>query len=97
MSESLFNLEEVKQDSPRLQLIKKHEIQTHHAPHAEPEWIAVPMGLANQVANGDFDSVVDICASSCRLLDDAGLIFYGDSQRDVEDQALAYCETISGA
>jgi hypothetical protein len=100
MNDSLFDLDSVKQDSPRLAAIKAADIQTHHAPHMpECPWLAIPMNLARKVIEGyatkdePFDTVADITATYGRILEDKGMIFYGDTQKDVEDDALAWLMT----
>jgi hypothetical protein len=96
MNDSLFDLETVKQDSPRLAAIKAADIQTHHAPHMSESWLAIPMNLAREVLD-EYDltriektSIPDMMAGYCRLLDDAGIVFQGPTQKDVEDDALAW-------
>lgn len=96
--ETLFDLEAVRGDSPRLKALKEHDIQTHHAPHSpEAPWLAVPMKAARALLQGyaltdnEAGSVAGIMAGYCRLLDEAGLTFCGQTERDVQDDALAYC------
>lgn len=92
-SNALFDLDSVAQDSPRLQQLKAHDIQTHHAPHCNEPWLAIPMKEAKRIAGdyleGDEGSIASVTASAGALLDDAGLTFFGHSQREVEDAALA--------
>jgi len=45
------------------------------------------------LADDESGSVAGIMAGYCRLLDEAGLIFLGDSERDVQDAALAWCRS----
>ena len=103
MSESLFNMESVAMDSPRLIKIKEHDIQTHYAPNAEPPWLAIPMNHAKFrlrayiTKDEPFNTVADMTASYGRLLDDAELLFYADSKKDAEDDALAYVERLTNA
>ena len=80
--------------------IKAADIQTHHAPHMDEDpWVAIPMTLAKEAAKGyvtdsdSLDTVADICASACVILDEAGLIFYGDTEAEAQDKALAYVQT----
>jgi hypothetical protein len=101
MSDSLFDLDAVKQDSPRLAAIKAADIQTHHAPHmTECPWLAVPMNLARKVVEESvtrdepFDTVADITATYGKILEDKGMIFFGATKKDVEDDALAWLMTI---
>lgn len=98
---SLFDMESVKLDSPRMVLLKKYDIQTHHAPHCEEPWIAVPMKRAREFAKGyDFEekleSPADVCASFGSVLEDFSLIFFGQSKEEVENAALARCERGNG-
>ena len=102
MSE-LFDIDTVLQDSPRLAAIKSADIQTHHAPHMEEDpWLAIPMNAARERLKGyitkdePFNTVADITASFGRILDDCGMLFYGDSQKDAEDAALAFVATKKG-
>lgn len=96
MNEALFDLEAVKQDSPRLAKIKAADIQTHHAPHMPEPWLAIPMNLARELIKGDttkdepFDTPADITATYGSKLEGAGLLFFGATQKDVEDDALAW-------
>lgn len=95
MGEALFDLATVEQDSPRLALLKKHDIQTHHAPHCQDPWLAIPM-IAARKAAGEYASpgsdLVELCASAVILLEDAGLTFFGHSKREVEEAALEFAE-----
>lgn len=99
MTDALFDMESVRMDSPRLQLIKEHDIQTHHAPHVQDApWLAVPMKAAREVAelHGELTeeesgSVAGIMAGYCRVLEEAGLLFYGKTERDAQDDAVAWC------
>jgi hypothetical protein len=96
MSDSLFDLDAVKQDSPRLTRIKAADIQTHHAPHMDDPWLAIPMNLAREMVKAyitqdePFENIADITATFGIMLDDAGLLFHGATQKDVEDDALAW-------
>lgn len=96
---TLFDLESVKQDSPRLQKIKELDIQTHHAPHMEEDpWMAIPMHAARERLKGyigkdePFNTVADITASFGRVLDDCGMLLYGQTEREAQDDALAFLE-----
>lgn len=98
MNDSLFDMQSVAMDSPRLAAIKAADIQTHHAPHMEDPWIAVPMHAAKELLKGDitkdepFDTVADMTATFGRILEDAGLIFFGSTEREVQDAALAFIQ-----
>lgn len=95
MNDSLFDLESVKQDSPRLASIKAADIQTYHAPHMLEPWLAIPMVLAREVVKGyitkdePFNTPADITASFGSILEDADLIFYGQTKEEAEGEALA--------
>ena len=58
--------------------------------------MAIPMTLAKERAKaylkGDEDSIASITASAGILLEDAGLIFYGTCQTEVEDAAILFCK-----
>ena len=87
-------------DSPRLKEIKEHDIQTHHAPHMEEApWLAIPMKAARELLAG-YDLTEDeknnlpaMMAGYCRLLDESGMTFEGDSEREVQDAALDFCRS----
>jgi hypothetical protein len=95
MSEALFDLEEVKMDSPRMKEIRYWDVQTSYAEQcAEEPWIAVPMVLARKALGMDKDDEVDLddlTASDARTLEDQGLICGGGSEEEVQDEALAVC------
>ncbi len=101
MSE-LFDMDSVAMDSPRLAAIKAADIQTHHAPHMDEPWLAIPMKLAKErlkdyiTPDEPFNTVADITASYGILLEDGGLLFFGKSQKDVEDDALAFVMRTKG-
>jgi len=91
----LFDLDQVKQDSPRLVLLKEHDIQTHFNKDCEPPWLAIPMNLARPIAKkwnqkGKFETIPEICASVGITLDERGLLFFADTKEDAEADALAY-------
>jgi hypothetical protein len=94
VSDALFDLSIGQMDSPRLKLIKEHDIQTHHAPHCEEPWMAIPMHAARRKAKayleGDENDIASVTASAGILLEDAGLVFMGETKRDVEDAAIAF-------
>ena len=97
-TDTLFSLEKFNELSPRMKLIKKHDIKTNHAKYMEEPWLAIPMNLARQVAKeydkdyANMKDPVEICASVGRLLDDKGMTFYGKTERDVVDSAIQYAE-----
>jgi hypothetical protein len=101
MNDTLFNMESVAMDSPRLVAIKKHDIQTHFAPGIDYPWLAIPMTAAKErlkyhiTKDEPFDTVADITATYGSVLDDAGLLFYGVTQKQVEDDALVYVERLT--
>jgi hypothetical protein len=91
---TLFNIDEFAQDSPRLAEIKAADIQTHHAPHMEEPWMAIPMKLAKEhlgdhiTADEPLNTIADITASYGILLEDDSLLFFGSSKEEVENAAL---------
>jgi len=93
---ALFDLDTVKMDSPRLKAIKAHDIQAHHAPHVkEAPWLAIPMHAAREIidaAPGDPEcaALPEIMANYCRILDEAEILFYGMTECEAQDAALAY-------
>lgn len=97
--ETLFNMESVKRDSPRLELIRHYDIQTYYCPHAVERraWIAVPMQAARECLVGSDltddqkRDIVEILMWYCRLLEEWGMVFYGSSKREVENAALVFC------
>lgn len=95
---TLFDMNSVLMNSPRLKEIKEHDIQTHYAPHMEEfPWLAIPMNAARAMLKGsgltenESRSVAEIMAGYCRLLDDAGMTFLGETEHDVQEDALAWC------
>lgn len=93
MSESLFDLETVRMDSPRLAAIKAADIQTHYAPQMPEPWMAIPMNAARKLLEGyanadELPDIPTITERFCRLLDDAGYCFFGATEREVQDAAL---------
>ena len=90
-SEFLFDAPE--QLSPRLaaekeamEKAKSNGVQTHHAPHAEPPWIAICMPAVCKMLEGyglteeEKTDLVALMAGYCRLIDEAGLIGYGHAE-----------------
>ena len=99
MNDSLFDMQSVAMDSPRLAAIKAADIQTHNAPHMDEDpWLAIPMHAARALLEDyitkdePFDNVAQITATFGRLLDDAGLLFFGSTEREVQDAALAFIQ-----
>ena len=95
---ALFDLVSVQMDSPRLKQIKEHDIQTHHNPHFDKNaWLAVPMNVARKklkdhiTKDDPFDTAADITASMGLTLDDAGILFYGDTEKEAQDAAVLWC------
>ena len=93
----LFNPETVAMDSPRIKDIKEADIQTHYAEHCiDDPWLAIPMNLAKELLHGNepnpenIKDIGDICASIGALLDDVGILFYGMTEREVQDAALEF-------
>lgn len=92
----LFDMDSVAMDSPRLAAIKVADIKTHHAPHMDEDpWLAIPMNDAREILDGydltkaEKSSIPDMMAGYCRLLDEYGMIFYGQTEREAQDAALA--------
>jgi hypothetical protein len=92
----LFPIESVAGDSPRLKAIKAADVQTHHSPHLDDDpWLAIPMHAARErlkshISKGEpLNSILDVTASYGILLDDSGLIFYGETESEAQDKALA--------
>jgi hypothetical protein len=92
----LFDMDSVAMDSPRMAAIKAADIQTHHAPHMEEyPWLAIPMHAARERLKGyitkdePFNMVADITASFGRVLDDYGMLFYGETEKEAQDAARA--------
>ena len=95
-SDALFDIDSVLVDSPRLKRIKELDIQTHHAPGIEDPWLAIPMKAARELVKGcgpredQLSGVFEIMSHYCRYLEEAGMVFMGDSEREVTDAALAW-------
>ena len=93
---ALFDMSSVEKLSPRLEQIRKHDIQTHHAAHCEEPWLAIPMKMARESLkgyephDGPLTSPAAITASYGRLLDESGMTFFGKSEREVQDAALQF-------
>jgi hypothetical protein len=97
VSADLFDMDSVAMDSPRLAAIKAADIQTHHAPDIEDApWMAIPMKRAREVlrsydlTEAEKSSLPYMMVGYCRLLDEAGVTFYGKSEEEVTDAALAF-------
>ena len=102
-SSDLFDMDSVAMDSPRLAAIKAADIQTHHAPHMDEDpWLAIPMNDAREILDGydltkaEKSSIPDMMAGYCRLLDECGMIFYGQTEREAQDAALASLSNAGG-
>jgi hypothetical protein len=98
LAPALFDLDTVKMDSPRLRAIKELDIQTHHYPPCAPfQWIAVPMNAAKKMLDGydlvNINTITDIMLCYSRLLFDAGMVFEGHTEKEVQDAAIAWCES----
>lgn len=74
-------------------------IATHHAPHCSPPWLAVDMEAAAELLDGyrltekEKTDLPALMAGYCRLIDEAGLCFYGDTEEDATADAMANKET----
>ena len=70
-------------------------IQTHHAPQSVPPWIALDMDCACAMLEPyDLDDaekadIVEIMMGYCRLIDEADLIGYGDTEQQAIDNCKA--------
>ena len=97
---SLFDMDEAKKDSPKLQVtnkyVEKYDIHTHFSDHADPQWMAIPMNIAREIGKGwlkdetDGSSIEHITASIGILLDDRGLTFYAQSKEEVIAMAIDF-------
>jgi len=96
MKDSLFNLDEVKQLSPRMQLIQDHDIQSHYSDCGDDyPYLVIPMKVARHLLKGyitkdePLNTVEDITASYGRLLDEAEMTFYGSKKDELITEAIA--------
>lgn len=100
MSDALFDLEAVRMDSPRMQKLRRWDVQTDYAENCpEAPWLAIPMVLARRILDlpeDDESSLVDLCASDAVTLEDCGLLVTGGSEEEVEDEVLAVCRERGG-
>jgi hypothetical protein len=94
---SLFDMDSVTMDSPRLVAIKAADIQTHYAAHLQEDlWLAIPMHAAREklkayiTKDRPCDTVYEITGLWGRLLDEYGLLFYGNTKRAAQDAALTF-------
>ena len=92
--DSLFNLDEVKQLSPRIQLIQDHDIQWHKSIFCDDApYLVIPMKVARDFIDPNNDepleTIADMTASYGRLLDDAGMVFSGSNKNDLITEAIA--------
>jgi hypothetical protein len=61
---------------------------------AKDSWLAIPMNCAREILDGhdltkaEKSSIPDMLAGYCRLLDECGMIFFGDTEREAQDAAL---------
>ena len=87
---ALFDLDSATMDSPRLQAIKKFGIETEHSPSMDLPWRAVPMDVAGEtlVLPG---SVEELTAAHANLLEEFGIIFYAETEKAAQDEAIDYC------
>lgn len=94
---ALFDIDSYSQLSPALVELKKHDIGTHNSSELENPWIAIPLAACRdkfletaKLYDCALDDIIDTCASICRILDEAGMIFYGKTESDVIDQAYKF-------
>lgn len=68
----------------REQFKKQHQIETHHAPGCEMPWAACHMPAARKYGYGVTaeSSLVDCVAKVGRLLDESGVMGYGETEAD---------------
>lgn len=95
MTEELFDPATTAQESPRLTAIREADIQTQEFPGMPDPWIAIPMHAARE-ALAEYDAIPDEGSVPMiaikLLLEDVGLVFRGQTEREAQDQALSYIE-----
>jgi hypothetical protein len=95
MKDALFNLDEVKQLSPRMQLIQDHDLQWHYSDCRDYPYLIIPMKIARHLLKGyitkdePLKTVEDMTASYGRLLDEAEMTFYGSKKDELVTEAIA--------
>jgi hypothetical protein len=72
---------------------ERHQIQTHHSPGCEPEWCALHMPSALEFGYGvtATDTIGDCAAKIGRLLDESGVMGYGDTEADAIVETCKAC------
>jgi hypothetical protein len=78
------SLLEVERQPTKLELFKaKHDIYTHHSGSLKPAWCALHMPTARTFGYGvtDKSDFYDCVSKICRLLDESGVMGYGDTER----------------
>lgn len=91
MSDMLFD---VPKNPPRIQAFKaKHQIQTHYAPGCEPPWCALNMPEARKFGYGvtSDSSFFDCVAKVGRLLDESGIMGYGETEAEAIIESCKAC------
>lgn len=95
MNDSLFDLDTVRMDSPRLVALREHDVQTHHAAHCDPPWMAIPMNAAREYLAKNYDAapkeltdIPTITMCYARVLDDMDFVFTATTEREAQDLAL---------
>lgn len=94
-TETLFDLDAFSGNSPRMAAIKAADIRTHYAPHMDEPWLAIPMNAAKAALDGrapkaeQIESVSAIMANFCKLLECLNLLFFGMTENEAVDAALA--------
>jgi hypothetical protein len=96
---ALFDLDSFLLDSPRMAEIKAHDIQTHHCQYDEEPWLAIPMNAARKIVGALPDdpactTLPEIMANYCCLLEENEILFYGMTEREAQDAALAYLSNV---
>lgn len=98
-TDPLFDMESVKLLSPRMKVIteaiKNHDIKTHYADIDEWPWMAIPMNKARESfkkydTKCEWKDCASITMSIGRLLEEAGMIFYGETEDEVIYAAMDY-------
>jgi len=67
---------------------------THHAPHCDPEWLAIHRDSALELLD-DYNLTDEqkndagaLMAGYCRLIEEAGLVHYGNTEQEAIEAAL---------
>ncbi len=85
---------EVATNPTKLEAFKaKHQIETHNAPGCEMPWAALHMPTARKFGYGvtATSSFMDCVAKVCRLLDESGVMGYGETEADAIVETCKAC------